>query len=631
MKYTLIGAVGILTLFGVYTLGGAQLQSSVQQFGATVFQVVQGGTGVATIPVSELVYGRGTAPVGTVGTTSATCSGATSCTPFTVIGPSPIIITSPASGTGLGTSSPWTAGFSVYVKDNSTLASVATSSIASGAGISVTNGTTAYVIGSQPTIVNTGVLSIGGIGQALTGAVILATSSIAFNGLTASTTITCVTQTCTFLNTLAGLLGIGGGGTGFSTYTKGDILYSDNTNSLAKLAIGTGGFVLASVNGVPGWVATSSINNGITSIGPVGALQTGPAITLATSSTAFNGLTSSTTITASGNVITFANTLAGLLGTGGGGTGLSTYTTGDLLYSSATNVLAKRAIGTGGFVLASVDGVPNWVATSTINNGVTAIGGVGQQLTGSIILATSSTAFNGLTASTTITCVTLTCTFANTLAGLLGVGGGGTGATSFSGSTLIASNGAGTALVSTTTPSAQTFTATSTTATSTFPLMVCSIRCVIESAASLVLDTIAGMVGIDTTSGQFRWSDGTSIFSAVRDWEPSFIVASTTNDYTFTSFSAATSTWYVANRFRAVTANRIYCKTTNGTMIVEIGSGSATATPALVCTTGGTNSTLSANNTFATRANIVIGAGSATTSTKTNSVTITVTLSETSD
>ncbi len=73
--------------------------------------------------------------------------------------------------------------------------------------------------------------------------------------------------------------------------------------------------------------ATSSLGlaaGGVTSIGPAGALQSGPAITLATSSTAFNGLTASTTITASGNTITFANTLAGLLGVQGGGTGSST-------------------------------------------------------------------------------------------------------------------------------------------------------------------------------------------------------------------------------------------------------------------------------------------------------------------
>lgn len=43
-----------------------------------------------------------------------------------------------------------------------------------------------------------------------------------------------------------------------------------------------------------------------------------------------------------------------------GGTGTGTYTTGDVLYASATNTLSKRAIGTAGQVLTVVGGVPAW-------------------------------------------------------------------------------------------------------------------------------------------------------------------------------------------------------------------------------------------------------------------------------
>jgi hypothetical protein len=45
-----------------------------------------------------------------------------------------------------------------------------------------------------------------------------------------------------------------------------------------------------------------------------------------------------------------------------GGTGLSSYTTGDILYSSATNTLAKLAIGTTGQVLTVAGGIPTWAA-----------------------------------------------------------------------------------------------------------------------------------------------------------------------------------------------------------------------------------------------------------------------------
>ena len=43
-----------------------------------------------------------------------------------------------------------------------------------------------------------------------------------------------------------------------------------------------------------------------------------------------------------------------------GGTGLTTYTTGDLLYASATNTLSKRAVGTTGYTLTVASGIPTW-------------------------------------------------------------------------------------------------------------------------------------------------------------------------------------------------------------------------------------------------------------------------------
>lgn len=51
-----------------------------------------------------------------------------------------------------------------------------------------------------------------------------------------------------------------------------------------------------------------------------------------------------------------------------GGTGLSSYTTGDLLYASGTTTLAKRSIGTTGQVLTVVGGLPAWAAAPAGNN-----------------------------------------------------------------------------------------------------------------------------------------------------------------------------------------------------------------------------------------------------------------------
>ena len=55
-----------------------------------------------------------------------------------------------------------------------------------------------------------------------------------------------------------------------------------------------------------------------------------------------------------------------------GGTAQTSYTTGDLLYASGTNTLAKRSIGTTGQVLTVSGGVPTW-ATSASSGGLTFI------------------------------------------------------------------------------------------------------------------------------------------------------------------------------------------------------------------------------------------------------------------
>ena len=51
-----------------------------------------------------------------------------------------------------------------------------------------------------------------------------------------------------------------------------------------------------------------------------------------------------------------------------GGTAQTSYTTGDVLYASATNTLSKLGIGTTGQALTVVGGVPAW---ATINAGAT--------------------------------------------------------------------------------------------------------------------------------------------------------------------------------------------------------------------------------------------------------------------
>lgn len=86
-----------------------------------------------------------------------------------------------------------------------------------------------------------------------------------------------------------------------------------------------------------------------------------------------------------------------------GGTGQTTYATGDIVYASATNTISKLGIGSTNQVLTVVAGVPAWAAST---GGVTSF----------------SAGTTGFTPSTGTT-------GAITLAGTLGVANGGTGIT----------------------------------------------------------------------------------------------------------------------------------------------------------------------------------------------------------
>ena len=95
--------------------------------------------------------------------------------------------------------------------------------------------------------------------------------------------------------TLAGTLVAANGGTSFSTYAAGDLIYASAINTLSKLTAGTNGFVLTLAAGLPTW-ATST--GGVTSF-----------------SAGTTGLTPS-------GVTTGAIVLAGTLGPANGGTGV---------------------------------------------------------------------------------------------------------------------------------------------------------------------------------------------------------------------------------------------------------------------------------------------------------------------
>jgi hypothetical protein len=133
------------------------------------------------------------------------------------------------------------------------------------------------------------------------------------------------------------------GGTGLTTYTAGDLTYYASGTTFTKLGIGTAGQILTSSGTAPQW-----------------STLTGVAVT--TFSAGTTGFTPSSATSG-------AITLAGTLITTNGGTGLSSYTAGDLLYYATGSVLSKLGIGTSNYVLTSSGTAPQYVAQSTLSVG----------------------------------------------------------------------------------------------------------------------------------------------------------------------------------------------------------------------------------------------------------------------
>lgn len=252
----------------------------------------------------------------------------------------------------------------------------------------------------------------------------------------------------------SGVFGVSRGGTGISTYVAGDILYSDVTNSLAKLAVGSTGQVLKVAGGVPTWAADIGFANPMTTLGDLiygdmagaavrlagnitttrqflrqtgtGSASAAPAwdtvtktdvglgnventalstwggstnlITLGTvttgtwnatkinvdyggtglTSVAANALLIGSTATSLGTIgppgsagtffLSYSSTLPGYqwtdtIGVADGGTGQSSYTTGDMLYASGTTTLAKLPLVSAGIMYGGAS-APAWTAAA---------------------------------------------------------------------------------------------------------------------------------------------------------------------------------------------------------------------------------------------------------------------------
>jgi hypothetical protein len=169
-----------------------------------------------------------------------------------------------------------------------------------------------------------------------------------------------------------------------------DVLIGSDATTSAKFAFTgvTSGTPTASISGT---YLTSTGNLANTDMKDItlGGATTGNVI----SSSPFSaGSITDTGLTASKGVFTDANktlTSTGVLGTDQGGTGLNSYTTGDLIYASSTNTLSQLAdIAVGNALISGgVGAAPSWgkivLGTHTTGNYVSSLAGTANQITAS--------------------------------------------------------------------------------------------------------------------------------------------------------------------------------------------------------------------------------------------------------
>ena len=143
------------------------------------------------------------------------------------------------------------------------------------------------------------------------------------------------------------------GGTGQTSYSVGDIIYSDTTTTLAKLGIGAANYVLTSSGTVPQYVAQSTLSVGSATNATNTAITDNtsssatwyPTIVSATtgnlpqntSSTKLSFVPSTGKLTAT----SYGGAWAGsTIGTTYGGTGQTSFTANGVMYASSTSALA---------------------------------------------------------------------------------------------------------------------------------------------------------------------------------------------------------------------------------------------------------------------------------------------------
>ena len=197
----------------------------------------------------------------------------------------------------------------------------------------------------------------------------------------ASDTITIPTG-ATF--TITDGLGVGGGGTGLTSFTAGDVLYATGTTTLAKLAKGTAEQILSMNSGAtaPEWTTAAATAGGTGqtgfTAGDILYANSTTTLTKLAKGTGLQGLQTNSGATAP----EWVNSPQSLM-----------TAAGDVLYASGANTLAKLAKGSDDDVLTLASGVPSWAAPAGGGKLLQVVQYVRTSVTGS----TSSTSMTDVT------------------------------------------------------------------------------------------------------------------------------------------------------------------------------------------------------------------------------------------
>ncbi|MDB5239111.1 MAG: hypothetical protein JWO00_446, partial [Candidatus Parcubacteria bacterium] len=219
-------------------------------------------------------------------------------------------------------------------------------------GESISNAFRGVTLGGSTTVINNS--GGGGSGSVTSVDVSGDTTGLTFSGgpITTSGTLT-----------MSGVLGVNNGGTAMaSAPVYGELLVGNDSGGYSLMATSTLG-----LGGSSGTVSSVQASGGTTGL----TFSGGP-------------------VTTSGTL-----TLGGKLGVPSGGTGWSSIQSGALLYGNGSSALSTTSAGTAGQVLALLNGVPTWTATTTAGTGLTYSGGAFNVNSSQSISKLSNLAANG--------------------------------------------------------------------------------------------------------------------------------------------------------------------------------------------------------------------------------------------